>query len=817
MKRMTISVLAMSLLSAASVISWPNSRESTLPGLAATYRAIGALQPRISPAGDSVAVSYQGAIWRLPPEDGAMKRLTDGEGFDIEPAWSPDGTRIAYINSRTFFGGDLPVMDAASGTTEKLPVSVTAQGKLHFDPNGGRLLGNFQAQGKPEALAWFDLKTGDLKPVLDPPRTARRLSLSNDGNSIAFVTTLDVPGEQSGNDGPQNEIWRVAAAGGEPERVVRFPARVHDTCWSSDDQSLIITTDVGGAHYDLWMIPLADPERAARRITFGVADEDRPSVSRDGRWLLYTDNRDGCTSLIVRDLANSDERTLAATALDFGKAGGTLRLKVVEKGTGRPLVARVTLQEKPGKFHAPVGTLYRIERSNGHFYCREQAELSLPAGVHQLRAYRGPEYRPSRSEIRIEQGKTTTITVELERWEDFADHGLYSGENHIHANYGYGEWYNTPQSMLDQCEGEDLNVCNFMVANSDTDGVFDREFFRGRPDVLAGPNTVLYWNQEFRSTSWGHMTLVNLRQVVEPIFTGFKDTTNPWDTPTNSDIADRTHWQQGLVNYTHVAQNAADPYLGAYTGKGLPIDVALGKIDTVDINNSYAGSVPLWYRLLNCGFRLPASAGTDCFLNRVRSRLPGSDRAYVRIDGDFSYSAWIEGLRAGRSFVTNGPIVEITVDGRLRRGETLELAAPREVKVVGKAWSQFPLDRVELVYNGQVVATKELRDVRREDSIIDQSILLDRSGWLAVRTSGPAHPDHPGPDLYAHTSPVYVQVASKTAASKPDAEFFLAWTDRLAAAIRQRDRIPSAELKAHVESQIDAARATYRKIAQQEN
>jgi len=89
-------------------------------------------------------------------------------------------------------------------------------------------------------------------------------------------------------------------------------------------------------------------------------------------------------------------------------------------------------------------------------------------------------------------------------------------------------------------EGEGLNIANFMVANSDTDGVFDREFFRGAPDSQSGPHTILYWNEEFRATLWGHMTLLNLRYLVEPIFTGFKDTTHPWDVPTNADIADQT-------------------------------------------------------------------------------------------------------------------------------------------------------------------------------------------------------------------------------------------------------------------------------------
>ena len=87
-----------------------------------------------------------------------------------------------------------------------------------------------------------------------------------------------------------------------------------------------------------------------------------------------------------------------------------------------------------------------------------------------------------------------------------------------------------------------------------------------------------------------------------------------------------------MVNYTHVSQ-AEDWSKTPYAAKAIPIDVALGKIDTLDINNSWAASVPLWYRLLNCGFRVPATAGTDVFLNRIGSNLPGGDRVYVHVDG----------------------------------------------------------------------------------------------------------------------------------------------------------------------------------------
>jgi Tol biopolymer transport system component len=812
MRRLLLTGFSLVLLTAAVLVS----RSSDAPRDAAprtTLRAFGPIHPRLSPRGDVVVFSYQGAIWYMPVLGGMMTRLTSGGGFDVEPVWSPDGQRIAYISGRTFTAGPLRVIRAEDGTPVELPVTVQAQGKLAFHPDGRRVLGSFQSpELRGETLAWLDLATGKLTPVLDPPRAVRHAALSADGRWIAYATHQDVPGQQSGNDGPQADLWKLPAAGGKPQKIVQFPARIYDVCWAADGQSLLVTTDLGGAHYDLWQVPLEDSLRGSRKLTFGQADEDRPSVSADGRFLLYTDNREGCTACILRDLRTGDEQTLSVTEADFRTPTGSLRLRMRDKTTGSAVVARVVLVDRSGKFHAPLGAMYRIERGNGHFYCRDSAAWQLPAGDYQLRAYRGPEYRPVRRDLRIEPGRTTEVTIDLERWVDAAVFGFHSGENHIHANYGYGEWYNTPESMLLQCEGEDLNVCNFMVANSDSDGVFDRAFFRGRPDPLSRPRTVLYWNEEYRSTIWGHMTLVNLRHVVEPVFTGFRDTTNPYDVPTNADSAERTRQQGGLVNYTHIAYNPADPYLGPYTAKGLPVDAALGRVDTVDLNMSYGGSVPLWYRLLNCGFRLPASAGTDCFLNRIASRLPGSDRVYVRLDGEFSYQKWIDGLRSGRSsFVTNGPFLELLA-GEQRPGGTVRRAAPGKVKVVAKAWWQFPLSRAELIQDGKVIATRTFPEKGPWELVWEEEVPLERSGWLALRATGPAHPDHPGGEGYAHTSPVYVEVAGHPQQAREDAQFFLKWIDRLDVAVRERDRIPAPH-KAHVAAQLEAARAVYTKIA----
>ena len=778
--------------------------------VAASWRAIGAVHPRLSPSGHDVVLSYQGAIWRLPIEGGTMKRLAAGPGFAFEPCWSPDGRHVAFTQGKSWGGGQVKVIDSRTGAPIPLPKIVQATGKLFFSSNGDHLLGRIRQERQPEAFRSFDIKSGELKTVLRLPAMRQPWALSEDGRWIAYVTTLDVPDQQAGNDGPQADLWKVSVTGGEPQRIVRFPARIYDICWSANGSSLFVSTDLGGVHDDIWRIDVSDPDRPTK-ITSGQADEDRPSVSRDGRHLLYTDNQEGCPALVLRDLSAGTSKTLSINHLDFGTPTGRLRLKV--QATSQAPVARVAVEQADGSYHAPPGALWRIYGDLGHFYVREKVEFDLPAGTYRLRAWHGPEYRMQTLNFEIKGAETTEATASLQKWTDANAGDWYSGENHIHANYGYGEYYNSPATMADMCAGEGLNVCNFMVANSDGDGVFDREYFRGRPDPRSTNNTILYWNEEFRSTIWGHMTLVSLKQVVEPVFTGFKDTTNPYDIPSMSEISWKTHRQGGLVNYTHPASLVDDLYRGAYSAKGLPIYAALGKIDTMDVMGSGdRASSALYHRLLNCGFRLAASAGTDCFLNRIRGWLPGGERVYVKVEGRLTYEKWIAGLRAGKSFVTNGPMLEFALNG-MGTGEVINLGGPAEARVQAKASSQFPLGRVEILYNGKVVVSIPLA-ANRLSAELDKPVQIDRSGWLALRALGPANPDVQGELLYAHTSPVYVVVAGKPAGSSEDARYFLSWIDRLWDTVEERDRFPDKQSQDQVRAEIEEAKKVYQKMVE---
>ena len=328
------------------------------------------------------------------------------------------------------------------------------------------------------------------------------------------------------------------------------------------------------------------------------------------------------------------------------------------------------------------------------------------------------------------------MTVELERWVHMAKDGWYSGELHIHANYGYGAWFNTPETMRQQCVGEDLNVCNFMVANSDADVVFDRPFFRGGPDPLSTPENILYWNQEFRSTVWGHMTLVNLKQVVEPVFTGFEGTTNPWDY-----AVQRRHRRP------HALAEGRGQLHARLAGRGLVEDALRGEGDP-DRRGARQDRHARHQQLVGgvgaalvsaAELRLPrAGDGGDGRVPQPHRQQPARRRPRLRPHRRAARPTtdWIDGLKAGRSFVTNGPMLKFTVNGS-EPGSVLKLGEKPKVRVKATARSQFPLTKAELVHNGKVIATATLADDKLT-ATLDQEVALDRGGWLAFRATAPA-------------------------------------------------------------------------------
>ena len=222
-----------------------------------------------------------------------MAQLTAAAGFDVWPAWSPDGRYIAFVSGRNSFIGPVHMVRADDGKDIKLAKEVVAKDKLIFDREGKRILSIFRREGGRYSLCWLEVLSGHLGSEVYPDARGLRFALSQDGNSIALVTTQDIREQQDGNNGPACDLWIVPAEGGDRTKVVRFPGRVYDVSWTADDRALYVVTNVGGVHNDLWKVPLKGALGGMRKLTFGQADEDSPSVSSNDRRLWYTDNRRG--------------------------------------------------------------------------------------------------------------------------------------------------------------------------------------------------------------------------------------------------------------------------------------------------------------------------------------------------------------------------------------------------------------------------------------------------------------------------------------------------------------------------------------------
>jgi hypothetical protein len=209
-----------------------------------------------------------------------------------------------------------------------------------------------------------------------------------------------------------------------------------------------------------------------------------------------------------------------------------------------------------------------------------------------------------------------------------------------------------------------------------------------------------------------------------------------------------------------------------------------------------------YYRLLNCGFRLPASAGSAA---GVKTNPVGHNRVYVKIDDAFSYDAYFDAFRAGRSFVTNGPMLFLSVND-LGPGETIDLAgdAQSDLSVSVEAYWNQPIGKVEIIANGKIIESFAPRGNRKSLSkTFDWN--PPESGWIAARISG----EKKLPIRFAHTSPVYIHMPSCPLDPSEDAAYFAKWIGRRIEALDDDTNFTADWQREAVRSQLQEAEAVY--------
>ncbi len=485
----------------------------------------------------------------------------------------------------------------------------------------------------------------------------------------------------------------------------------------------------------------------------------------------------------------SSNRTLATltilTVLASARAGepvkglGSLHLSARELGAAGKLVAipaRVHLADDRGQAVLAPG----LPAFKDHFNFDGDVRLDLRPGSYTYTVERGPEYRRVSGRAEVAAGAVREHEFVLTRTIDLAAQGWYSGDTHVHR---------PPEDLPLLLRSEDLHVAPVLSVWNQRSYWKDRPL-PGRLSIEVGPARVyhllacederrggalLYFNltrplvlsgdePEFPSP------VVHLREALEQDG-AWVDVEKPfwWDMP--AWVATGKVQSIGLANNHMRRREMSDN-----EAWGRPRDRQ--EFPPPRGNGFY--SQVIYYRLLNCGLRIPPSAGSA---SGVLPNPVGYNRVYVQVDGPFSYAAWWTELGAGRSFVTNGPILLVQANGkspghvfRAASGERLTITL--DVQVGGND----PMEAVEVIRDGAVI--ERLGSDSRGRRLRPKPLVFERSGWFLVRAVAQV----PETFRFASTAPFYVEVKDRPRrVHRADVAYFLRWIDERIAAL-QEDR-----------------------------
>jgi hypothetical protein len=523
----------------------------------------------------------------------------------------------------------------------------------------------------------------------------------------------------------------------------------------------------------------------------GVPDREHPWVhtqpERFEEFMGYL-HTNAFTVIALRDLARYvDPERRPADPLAIVEKRKAARLEVLVEGeildsaNSRPLPGRIHIQGADGAWHFPKsastgGSAFRYERRSG--FNRNSVEMHTTLSAHPFRVEllpgrytftleHGKEFFPETREVTVERGLAKQ-TFRLRRWVDMNERGWYSGDTHNHRD---------PAELPNVLLAEGVNVGLPMVDWTTASTVAPTASGRGlRGNFGDGPvpiDATHAWQP--RNTEYEIFTTEKKTHTLGALLI----------------LNHRTRFDQPVFPLRAIAEKArAEGALLDLEKHNWPWSLALVpllKVDLFELGNNHhwateygirnwAVPAPTWmglsgsgtdnerdwtlygfqtyYALLNCGFRLRPAAGTA---NGVHPVPLGFSRVYVQLDGPFTFDHWMQGLAAGRSFVTTGPMIFARANGQWPGATATNRAGEHHLEC--SVLSEQPLEAVELVVNGEVARHFEPQNKKADAGAFETSISTGfspkTSSWLAWR----CFEKRPANRLrFAHTAPWHFEI-----------------------------------------------------------
>jgi hypothetical protein len=488
-------------------------------------------------------------------------------------------------------------------------------------------------------------------------------------------------------------------------------------------------------------------------------------------------------------------------SLDFGKAflegkastkDGSARIElldgrktwvhvtVTDTSTGKPTPTRIHFCGPHGEYIPPYGHHQVVndrwfEDYGGDLqlgamsfaYVPGRFQIELPEGDVYVEISKGFEYAPVRHKVTIKPGQRE-LKLGISCWTDRRRSNWVTADTHVH--------FISPETAWLEGQAEGLNLINLLASQWG-------KLFTNVADIsgeLSGcsrDDTLVWVGTENRNHLLGHISMLGTKgDPVFPMCTGGPE--EAWigdpEMMLLSEWADACREREGVVIRPHFPTPICEE----------PVNMLLGKIDGAELRNFGDPDnetldhfcTKEWYRYLNCGCRVAAVGGTD----KMSAGMPvGAVRTYARIDPNegFTFENWGKAVRAGRTFTTSGPLIDLTVEGRSVGEEVRLPAGGGSVEVRALAECVWPIHKMEIVANGRVVAATSSAAGERRLSI-SETVRLDGSCWIAARCSSrlSLHPCWPM-QIGAHTSPIYIVAGDEEVFSASDANYMLTLID----------------------------------------
>ncbi|MEZ6047854.1 MAG: CehA/McbA family metallohydrolase [Planctomycetaceae bacterium] len=444
---------------------------------------------------------------------------------------------------------------------------------------------------------------------------------------------------------------------------------------------------------------------------------------------------------------------------------GTLEL-TVKNEEGEVVPFRIHLKDAQGKAVPHPELPYHFD----HFCVPGELNYDLTAGNYSFEIEKGPEYEQLSGEFSLPENGIKKLAFTIKRLINMNKRGWYSGDLHIHRpleeaplllkteelNIGpVISWWNErnvwkgkelPRETL-QSLGENQWM-DVMAGEDEREGGALLYFHRDAPLDIRSINREFPSSVQFLKRAAKH-DQVHI-DIEKPFW---------WDVPiwVMTDKIDTI----GLAN-NHMCR--ASMY--ETEAWGFPRDT---QNLPSPLGNGY-WTQEIYYHLLNSGIRIPPSAGSasDVLPNPV-----GYNRVYVHVEGELTWDKWWEGLRAGRSFVTNGPHLEVTADGELP-GHVFQVENEAIIKLAGTVTSRDEVDQIQWIRNGEVIRSDKAGSDPSQ-SLPEVEIKFEQSGWFLVRVLV----KNDRTFRFASTAPFYVEVKNQPKyISKKSTLFFADWLGR---------------------------------------